>query len=395
MIGATERNKCASVNAGQLPTHCRPAPCGSCDSVPCGYCQEGCPASACTYESEVDKPGAQTRNECPTINGVMNAGEIPFKCRPAPCASCDSVPCGFCQEGCPPSACDMMTGVDKVGAVSRNECPTVGGVLNAAALPTKCRAGTIPTSIVTVAMSIRWDYFVENGPVPTLDQDALIVIFQTEVEAMYSSLSLTFTTPEIEETGSGVFETIMGIDYEYLNSEISATAQTNDPVAFSAIAHTILKQNIRDAVDISLVSTGGEQLVRTVGDAYTAVAKLASVEEDNGDGGKLMATGAIIGVALGAVAIAGVVGAIAYREWTSRQIPIDDVSPGDQSNPVSNRVNVCLSDVDACLSAAAAVSSRWTIACEENKCNRTRSLPMQSHSQSHSHSLSLSAAATV
>jgi len=378
-VGATERNACASGNAGQLPTQCRSAPCASCDSVPCGHCQEGCPSSACTYETEVDKPGATSRNECATVDGTPNSGETPFKCRPAACASCDSVPCGFCQEGCQPSSCTYEGGVDKVGATSRNECAAAetpsGLVPNFGELPIKCRAGTTPTATVTVALAVHWEQVMSYGPISASDKNTLISVYKTEVEALYSSLSLTFTTPIIQEMGSGTYN--IGGD-ERVSSEIQASAETNNPNAFSAIATTMLKANLQAALDTALPG----KVHNVLSDWSQIVLKSASVDEDESAG--RMSTGAIIGVVLGAVAVAGVVGAVAYREWSRRKIPIDDVNSGDTSKPCSNvetRVDVCLSNVDACLSAAddrePSKHSLTATPSEENEFSRTHSRPTE------------------
>jgi len=60
------------------------AGCGTCDLVPCGYCQEGCSLSSCKQESEVDKPDKTDRNGCAMKNGIPNFGQVPpkGKCRP-------------------------------------------------------------------------------------------------------------------------------------------------------------------------------------------------------------------------------------------------------------------------------------------------------------------------
>ena len=84
--------------------------------------------------------------------------------------------------------------------------------------------------------------------------------------------------------------------------------------------------------------------------------KLASTEEDGGEsggGGGGMGAGALMGIVVGAIAVvAGLVGAIAYRMWSRRQSPIDDVSVGHGSQGLKvSRVDACLSDVDTCLSA--------------------------------------------
>merc|ERR1712166_1450314 len=53
--------------------------CATCDLVPCGYCQQDCPGSDCIYESSVDKVGATSRGWC----GGNNAGIFPPACRSA------------------------------------------------------------------------------------------------------------------------------------------------------------------------------------------------------------------------------------------------------------------------------------------------------------------------
>ena len=127
-----------------------------CDLVPCGWCQEGCPPSTCSYESEVDKPGKTDRNGCGSAlsrqnKEIFNLGHFPPACRPAvapieeptpepvPCASCDLVPCGWCQEGCPPSTCTYESEVDKPGKTDRNGCGKKNGIFNLGHLPLACR----------------------------------------------------------------------------------------------------------------------------------------------------------------------------------------------------------------------------------------------------------------
>merc|ERR1712195_444051 len=56
-----------------------PQPCASCDQVPCGHCQDGCPGSDCTPDYPMmDKPGSTSRNGCAN----NNAGLVPSQCRP-------------------------------------------------------------------------------------------------------------------------------------------------------------------------------------------------------------------------------------------------------------------------------------------------------------------------
>merc|ERR1712166_1454789 len=56
-----------------------PQPCASCEQVPCGHCQEGCSGSDCTAEYPmVDKPDSTSRNWCAN----NNAGIVPPQCRP-------------------------------------------------------------------------------------------------------------------------------------------------------------------------------------------------------------------------------------------------------------------------------------------------------------------------
>merc|ERR1712195_4703 len=55
-----------------------PQPCESCDQVPCGHCQDGCPGSDCTPLYSMDKPDSLSRNWCAN----NNAGIVPPQCRP-------------------------------------------------------------------------------------------------------------------------------------------------------------------------------------------------------------------------------------------------------------------------------------------------------------------------
>jgi len=284
------------------------------------------------------------------------------------------------------SSCTYEGGVDKVGATSRNECPTVGGVLNSGAMPTKCRAGT-PTATATVSMDISWLELSQTGPIPSSVQDALISIYQAELEALYSSLSLAFTIDitqlPVQTSGTGSIWT----------SKLVATADTNNPDAFSAISDAMLQANVRAAVDIAMPGK-----VDSVGGASTSVSKITSTEEisteEDGSGGG-MGAGALIGIVVGAIAVAGLVGAIAYRMWSHKPNPIDNVSVGRGSQGLTvSGVDACLSDVDTCLSAArlelseqpiehAAVtmtqSGNTGFLCsidpDETKCTRTHSLP--------------------
>merc|ERR1712166_1439694 len=118
-----------------------PQPCASCEQVPCGHCQEGCSGSECTAGYPMDKPDSTSRNWCAN----NNAGQIPPQCRPEPataataatgsCASCDQVPCGFCQDGCPGSECTAGYPMDKPESTSRNWCANN----NAGIVPPQCR----------------------------------------------------------------------------------------------------------------------------------------------------------------------------------------------------------------------------------------------------------------
>merc|ERR1711865_1265207 len=68
----------AVVNPAQQET---PGRCATCDLVPCGFCQEGCLPSSCTSKYDVIKNGKLSRNDC-SDDGVPNRGEVPPNCRP-------------------------------------------------------------------------------------------------------------------------------------------------------------------------------------------------------------------------------------------------------------------------------------------------------------------------
>merc|ERR1712166_939911 len=154
-------------NAGIVPPQCRSeqasvataatGSCASCDQVSCGHCQDGCPGSDCTPDYPMmDKPGSTSRNWCAN----NNAGIVPPQCRPeqasvataatGSCASCDQVPCGHCQDGCPGSSCTAEYSMDKPGSTSRNSCANN----NAGLVPSQCRsepATPTPTPTATDA----------------------------------------------------------------------------------------------------------------------------------------------------------------------------------------------------------------------------------------------------
>merc|ERR1712195_443710 len=46
-------------------------PCASCDQVPCGFCQDGCPGSDCTADYPMDKPDSTSRNWCANNNAGL------------------------------------------------------------------------------------------------------------------------------------------------------------------------------------------------------------------------------------------------------------------------------------------------------------------------------------
>merc|ERR1740130_1273675 len=353
---ATSRNGCTTFggvkNFEEVPPQCRSAPCASCDSVPCGHCQEGCPVSTCTYENEADKPFATERNGCATVDNVPNAGFIPLKCLPAPCASCDSVPCGYCQEGCSASTCDYAGGGDKVGATSRNDCQTVSEIRNSGELPTKCRAGATPTATVTVSMILYWKRYLPAGITPAAislpEQATLTSVFQTELEALFSTMSLAFDVTHEISLGY----TSDSSDAQVWTSSLVATSETNNPDAFSAVSESLLDTHVRAAVDTALPGKihGSDGSGGGMSTSVSKLASTASTEEDGSGGG--MGTGALIAMLVGAVAVVGLVGAIAYRQW-SRRNPIQDHHGAQGETPFKTTMSgLELAGVDACLSAA-------------------------------------------
>ena len=162
-VGHDTKNQCANNNAGEgVPaTYLGKAwscnlRCDSCDAVPCGYCQEGCPASACFPEYGSTKPNARSRNACAKEHGTENWNQTPPKCNVH--CECAKVPTGYCQEGCTPSVYVSSnkltgssgfdrnrdrTGQDKpVGELTKNQCApkTLNGkaILNAGEVPPGC-----------------------------------------------------------------------------------------------------------------------------------------------------------------------------------------------------------------------------------------------------------------
>jgi len=117
---ATSRNGCPNMNAGQYPPHCN-TQCASCDAVPCGYCQHGCPdnGASCKKITNFDRTivGLGTKNQCANAN----ANQFPPACNVL-CHLCELVPCGFCQEGCPEESCTPEYGSQRPYATARNMC---------------------------------------------------------------------------------------------------------------------------------------------------------------------------------------------------------------------------------------------------------------------------------
>jgi len=164
-VGLDTKNQCADNNAGEVPPGCN-LRCDSCDAVPCGYCQEGCPQTDCFPESGTQaelgykpKPDARTRNGCETKHDVPNWNQTPPKCNVH--CECAKVPTGWCQEGCSPSTKDSgldgSSGEDRnrdpnsqdepVGLRSKNQCETKQtailfgkSILNAGQVPPGCNA---------------------------------------------------------------------------------------------------------------------------------------------------------------------------------------------------------------------------------------------------------------
>jgi len=137
--------------------------CNTCELVPCGFCQEGCSSSPCTYKAAPDKQNKSSRNGCAKVGGKLNGGQFPLnhvttcrtatkqddtrrrapvvptggcKCDPendgtnsagntvwTRCASCDLVPWGSCQQGC-----KYLRSKDKsTSGATRNTCSQADG----------------------------------------------------------------------------------------------------------------------------------------------------------------------------------------------------------------------------------------------------------------------------
>ena len=145
---ATSRNGCANNNAGQYPPHCN-TQCASCDAVPCGYCQHGCPdiGATCKKVTNFDRTivGQGTKNQCAN----SNANQFPPACNVL-CHLCELVPCGFCQEGCPEESCTPEYGSQRPYATARNMCAgkSVAGswIDNWSFSPPFCLTGTCSVS---------------------------------------------------------------------------------------------------------------------------------------------------------------------------------------------------------------------------------------------------------
>ena len=121
--------------------------CTSCDLVPCGYCQEGCPLSTCSYETEADIPGATCRPEWMCHSDWNSEFRASATIRMPIVYSVvsvrlgyDLVPCGYCHKGCPESSCTYESELDKPGSINRNGCPAQNGILNFGHSSPQCQA---------------------------------------------------------------------------------------------------------------------------------------------------------------------------------------------------------------------------------------------------------------
>ena len=104
------------------------------------------PTAKPTSEPTTAKPTSEptdAKRENPTIEQIKS-----LKTASPGCASCDMVPCGWCQEDCPYSGCMDKGAPDKPGSTNRNGCAPqnkLHGEINwpTAAYP-KCEPGTNP-----------------------------------------------------------------------------------------------------------------------------------------------------------------------------------------------------------------------------------------------------------
>ena len=128
------------------------------------------PSEGCT-EHGVYLPNQWTGPPCPTASPSPTPSPTPTLTSPTPsptpsptarqpCVSCDLVPCGLCQDGCPPMDCTYdQPAVDRMGSTSRNGCANA----NAGLVPANCRAPSptpAPVPLPCVAglpRAFHWD----------------------------------------------------------------------------------------------------------------------------------------------------------------------------------------------------------------------------------------------
>ena len=215
--------------------------------------------------------------------------------------------------------------------------------MNIGQLSPECRAAS-PIATMVVATDVLFTLSLS-----TSEQETVKSTFKSQLEAWYSSLSLVFTVTLQTSRRNATYS-------------LSGTTETNNPSAASSTSTSGLNSALASELSIALPS-----ITISVSGVVTSVSKPESIEDDaeeNGSGGGMWID-FLIGMGLGAIVIAGAVGAIVHcelsRRFTTSQIN-DSHGNKSQTDPdhgiyIDHVAGHQVADVDLCLSEVAYLES--------------------------------------
>jgi len=240
---------------------------------------------------------------------------------PNGCPTCNEVPCGYCQQGCPGSPCTYESSIDKAGSLDRNWCAND----NFGHFPPTCRKQPVfeSTASADITVVIATTEVSFSQPLSISEQETAKSTYKVQLDTWYSSL--VFTVALQASRRSVTTYTLLG------------TAETSNPAVASSTATPSLSVKCTRAL-ASQLSTALPGVTNS-GVTTSVTSKLELTEADNQEdtGGSGMENSVLIGMMVGAVAIAGVVGLIAYREWSRRQITTCDDMLGVLDSPTASK----------------------------------------------------------
>jgi len=162
-----------------------------------------------------------------------------------------------------------------------------------------------------------------SQPLSISEQETVKSTYKVQLDTWYSSL--VFTVALQASRRSVTTYTLLG------------SAETSNPAVASSTSTPSLSVKCTKALASQLSSALPG--VTNSGITTSVTSKLESTEDDNQEdtGGSVMETSVLIGMMVGAVAIASVVGLIAYREWSRRQITTCDDMLGVPDSPTASK----------------------------------------------------------